>query len=672
VAGLFEAPPRVLKAVEDWAMSVYAGHVLALVEKQIDTKPDDTEKRLAQTQKYLQGLLTEKMDKMDPGDLLRIPAGRNTDVVLKMPLDTEWHGYQDHFQVVTVKKGQRPKFPRSPDDGASKYDPEVVGYYKAEDNWENDRDDFLVSLEEPAMAGNKVEAILRRGLETYSKEVRQNVRQNMNPTRLVELELMRREAKKFTSKSKSYKSKARTTLPIDLSGWKYLDGMSASEVEQKQVEGKFTTFTCTLNFKPHKRRGGQWDSRNLEMQLDLRSGMDRPKTLKDFRKGLQRIRDISRHETIHLGQTALIRVKDLAGWSAGYPSRDLQEEDGSEYIRGKRLPHPRRSVEFYTRLADEVSKFAVEIKSIPLPKRRGFLRRWFDTREFFKANKRHNPDKWQKMVGEFISEIDKQGIYIPSATNVSETADVADTATIGPDAIIQGSPKIEGQAKALGSATIKDSARLSMNAVVKDDAVVGGSAEVTDSAVISGNAQVTGGLIGSNATVSDNAVISGDPKVYGTVYHKGEVSGRAEVGAGATVSGGEVTDRAVLGGRATLYAGLIQGNAQVLDRASVSRNGVVSDNAVVKDSARIEGASVGGDAVISGRAVVSGDAVVIGNTRIEGNARVSGGVWDGQHVTSGYWKEPPQIRAHVVRWGRQGVQRPFEVEQVENHRTLHP
>ena len=61
-AGLFDAPPRVLKAVEDWAQGVYAGHVLALIENLLDTPPDDTEKRLAQTQKYLGGKLTEIED----------------------------------------------------------------------------------------------------------------------------------------------------------------------------------------------------------------------------------------------------------------------------------------------------------------------------------------------------------------------------------------------------------------------------------------------------------------------------------------------------------------------------------------------------------------------------------------------------------------------------------
>lgn len=657
MAGLFDAPPRVLKAVEDWALGVYAGHVLALIEKQIDTPPDDTEKRLAQTQKYLQGELTEKMNNMSPGDLLRIPAGRNTDVVLKLPdlSGTEFeYSYEDHFQFVVVKKGQRAKFPRAPNRDSSKYSEYAVGWDKAEDNWENDSLDFTYSMAEPYKAGNDVEVILQKGLETYSKEVRRNVRQNMDPTRLVELGLMRQEAKKYTSKSKSYKNKARTTLPLDLSGWKYLVGMPASEVEKKQVEKKFTSFTCILNFKPHKRRGGQWSPSDMTMELDLWSGMNRPRTLKDFRKGLQRIRDIARHETIHVGQDALRIVKGLRG-DGGMPSESIQDGFG----RRKRLPHPRRDVEFYTRLADEVSRFTVEIKSIPLPKRRGFLRKWFDTRKFFKVNKKHNPGKWKKMVGEFISEIGKAGVYIPSATNVSETADVAETATIGPDTTIQGSPKVEGQAKVLGAATVKDSARLTQNAVVKDNAVVSGSAIIAQSANISGNAQVTGGIVGGSAKVSGDAkvsggfignkakvsgeaIISGDPRVHGTVYGKGKVTGTAVVEDGATVSGGEITDRAFLGGKATLYTGLIRDEAKVLDKAEIRLDSIVRDFAEVKDYAYVEGATVGGNATISGNAQVYGGAVVAGRSRIEGNARVTGGRWNGEHVTSGFWAEPPK------------------------------
>jgi carbonic anhydrase/acetyltransferase-like protein (isoleucine patch superfamily) len=614
VAGLFEPPPRVVKAIEDWTLSVYAGHVLAYIQNKIDTKPDDTEKRLAQTQKHLRdGHLDKMMDRMRTGDLLRIPAGRNTDVVIKKPdlEDVDFgYSYQGDLQVLTVKRGQRAKFPRIPDEGASKYDPDVVGFSKSEDNWYSDRGDYIRSLEEPAEAANKVEAILRKGLETYSKEVRQNVREKMSPERLVELELMRREAEKFTSKAKAYRAKARTTLPIDLSGWKYLDGMPASEVEQKQAEANFTAFTCVLYFIGHKERGGIWIPSKQELQVDVSN--TRPTTLKAFRNEIQWIRHVARHEGIHLGQTALQIVKDLDPWRAGgYPAFDMQEEKGKgEYVGGKRLPHPRRSVEFYARLPDEVERFAVAIKSIPLPKRRGYMRNWFDTRPFFRENKKHNLSKWKKMVGEFVSEVEKQGIYIPASTSVSETATISESATIGPDTHIEGSPYISGQAEVLGAATVKDNARVRDKAVVKGHAIVGGQGMVLGQATISGSAVVSGAYI-----ISGDAVVKGRASIEGG-------SGRGVTIEGL-VSGGVVKDNArVLG---TVFGGVVEGRA------------IVDSGAAVKGDA-----TVGGSAFIGGRAVVSSDAVVMGNTRIEGSAQVSGGRWDGEHVTSGWWSEPPR------------------------------
>jgi carbonic anhydrase/acetyltransferase-like protein (isoleucine patch superfamily) len=584
-AGLFEPPPRVLKAVVDWATSAYAGHVLARVEKILGNTPDDTEKRRAETQRYLAdngGEIRTQMYKMRPGGrILRIPAGKKTDVVVKLadPSDAE-----PGFQVVEVKKGGRAKFPREPTNYDSpKYDDL---YY-----------DYIYSLMRDDQALDEIKGALARGLMTYPALAQeQNMRTTWgkkDPEYLVELELLRRECMRYTNRAKAYKSQARTTLPIDLMGWKYLDGMSASEIEQRQNETQFTEFSCTLNFVPHKTRGGQWSSRKLAMQLDLWRGMADARTVADFRKGIQRVRDISRHETIHLGQTALKKVKDLGPWRAGYPAFDTHEEKGkSEYIGGKRLPHPRRSVEFYTRLADEVSRFSLEVRRVPLPKRRGFLRNWMKTRKFFVENQR-NPGKWRKMTSEFVSEIEKAGIRIPQMARMSETANVNDTATIGPDTFILGSPKILDNAKVLGSATIKDRAEILDEATVKDNAVVGGFVQVADSAVIKGDAVLTGdGSVAWQATMSDKARLSGSAVVEGSA----QISGSAS----------------------------IEGSARMEGRAHVYGDAVIKDNAVVRGQASVTGGVVGG------------------STIIEGRANVYGGVWDGEHVFDGNWKAPPK------------------------------
>ena len=510
VAGLFEPPPRVLKAVEEWAMGIYAGHILARVEESLSS--------------------------------------------------------------------------------ARRYPPS-------------------------------------------------------RPGALVEMNLLARECKKYTSRAWSYKRYTRTTLPIDLSGWKYLAGMSASEIEQKQVEAGFTDFTCTLFFKTHKDRTGLWTPRTMQMELDLLWGMSEAGTVKEFRKAIQWLRDIARHETIHLGQTALMKMKDLGEWRAGYPSFDMHEEGGdSEIIGGKRIPHPRRSVEFYTRLADEVSEFAVKIKSIPLPKRREYLRRWIDTHESFSENK-GNLSKWKKMVGEFISEIDKQGIYIPSATAVSETATISKGATIEPDTTIQGSPHILDQAKVLGSATVKDSAQVRDKAVVKGYAVVGGSGYVLDQARVSGHATLSGNyIISGDATVINDAVIEGGSgrgvQIQGRVWG-GVVKDNAWVLEGGSVGGGVVKDNArVLG---TIYDGVVEGEAIVGPNARVGDGAVISDSAKIVGSASVSGvvrdtSEIKGDARIYRGVTVQGESVISGNTLLKG------GIWTDVTITGGVWSEMPQTR----------------------------
>ena len=230
VAGLFEPPPRVLKAVTEWALGVYAGHVLAYVERVIDQPPDDSEKRLAQIQRLLKpGVLRTKIEKIKTS--IRIPIGDGFDLGIKVNTDM---GFIDpHYQIVVFRKKERSKFLNYPDEESSKYEEDWSKY-------DEDYEDFHNSLRSIESTIETAEEHLRQGLANYKPTQLKRIRDRFDPKRLVELELLRREAKKYTSKSKSYKTSARTILPIDLSGWKYLDGISTSEVEQKQAEGNFT------------------------------------------------------------------------------------------------------------------------------------------------------------------------------------------------------------------------------------------------------------------------------------------------------------------------------------------------------------------------------------------------------------------------------------------------
>ena len=420
-AGLFEPPPMVLKAVTDWAQSLWAGHALALMDKTLDGPKDDSGGRIRKMEalsdrRAVKDALEKAWDKQR---MIRIPIGVRYDVAVKAPSDEEDFGYARAFYEL-VGKNKRVQFPRMPGEDAR--DSEW-------DDWYGDR----YSLDHIA---DLISTEIAKGLREYANRKESPAsgrRRRHNDQSLVEYSLIRREARKYTSRAKTYKTKATTVIPVDLTGWKYLNEVPArvrrqgygdlnvadwqALVRSRLEAANFTSFKCILWFKAHKRRGGQWSPGRMQMELDLWSSS--VYDLKSFRRGMQRIASIAKHECIHLGQDALRIAKGL-NEDAGLPSRDLREPgmDPSgtrmDSWSSKRIPHPKRDVEFYTRLSDEVLRFKVEVRSVAKPLRRKFFKDWLDRRDFFTANKR-NQGKWQKAVSEFWAALGREGIEIPSA-----------------------------------------------------------------------------------------------------------------------------------------------------------------------------------------------------------------------------------------------------------------
>ena len=403
-AGLFEPPPMVLEAVTDWAQSMWASHALALMNKTLDAPKDDSGVRIRKMEALSdRGALSRKLKQAwEKYVSIRIPISPTYDVAVKRPDDDD-DPHSPSFFYEVIRKNQRVKFPRMPGEHARNSE---------WDDWYGERFplDHLMGIIGEGIA---------KGLSEYTaKEAPGSRRRFLDPKHLVELSLVRREAQKYTSRAKSYKTKAATVIPIDLTGWKYLNEVPASEgdlnvadwralVKARLEAANFTSFKCLLWFKSHKRRGGQWYPGKMQMELDLWSSS--VYDLKSFKTGIRRIESIAKHECIHLGQDALRIAKGL-NEDAGLPSRGLREQGVNpsgtniDSWSNRRLPHPQRDVEFYTRLSDEVLAFSHKIRSIEMAQRRTFLRNWMDTHKFFTANK-GNQDKWQKLVGEFVCRL---------------------------------------------------------------------------------------------------------------------------------------------------------------------------------------------------------------------------------------------------------------------------
>lgn len=103
---------------------------------------------------------------------------------------------------------------------------------------------------------------------------------------------------------------------------------------------------------------------------------------------------------------------------------------------------------------------------------------------------------------------------------VAETATVADSVYVGPDAMVTGWANVSG------NAVIKDYAVVTGSASVSGNAVIGGHAVIAENAAVKDNA-----IVGDYAGVMGNAVISENGRVLesGLVYNDYQVSGNATV-----------------------------------------------------------------------------------------------------------------------------------------------
>lgn len=149
--------------------------------------------------------------------------------------------------------------------------------------------------------------------------------------------------------------------------------------------------------------------------------------------------------------------------------------------------------------------------------------------------------------------------------------------------------KGRGHAHPNGGGWVADSAS------VADSVYVGPDAMVLDSANVSGNVRITDqAIVAGSATVKDNAVISGHAIVDGggMVYDNGWKMGSVTVSGNAVIS-----DSAVVSGLCT-----ISGNAQILQKAYLTENITVRDHAAVKGMSYCYGTSD-----YSGQAILDGD-----------------------------------------------------------------
>ena len=233
-AGIFEAPPAMLKAVEEWMLGAYAGHVLAAVDARLEGATNATRSLVDARREMMsiRGNLARDVGKLDTfGAVLRLPVVRPK----VTSLERTWVGIRTSPDV--YRKAGMNTMPWDtkvgdpiPKDGTPLY--EVTQSAKR-----------IVFSGYPLITDP--DKVLRWAYDVYDRaiglldlriEQLAGKSTGATDTSIVELHLVRRECLKYTTKAKRYTTKASTTFPVDLTGWKYLRGSPLVNKVNKKID----------------------------------------------------------------------------------------------------------------------------------------------------------------------------------------------------------------------------------------------------------------------------------------------------------------------------------------------------------------------------------------------------------------------------------------------------
>ena len=219
--GIFQGPPRLETAIRTWMHSLYAGHVLAITEARLAEARDEmgpVKKAIAEI-KAVEAKFEKDINALVGGEQVRwsIPKVR---------------GARVYPQVLAVKNTN------APPDSTIKWttsSPYQVGVGERNVSYR---------LSIPTDLGDtilKVYRIIRQArMDAYETLMRyKDMPTEAFPEKtLVDLSMLRKECLKYTTKAKSYSSKAERDFKVDLEGWRYLDRWLAESNLRREKKNK--------------------------------------------------------------------------------------------------------------------------------------------------------------------------------------------------------------------------------------------------------------------------------------------------------------------------------------------------------------------------------------------------------------------------------------------------
>lgn len=267
-------------------------------------------------------------------------------------------------------------------------------------------------------------------------EVRENASmgREVSTTSPEEIKALIQALRRYTTAPSLTKTSLSTSIPYNLSGWKYTANIPQAEAVRKLKDhwGK-PGLDLTMLFKRLQGRAGGWrpESGRLDVVIPYREVV----TVKDLGAAIETLTQSLEHEMIHFGQTAMQIVTD-ASEVRGLPSRKVRDPQydpdgvipstrGTPLGERLRQQHSLQDVEFYTNLNNEVRKFTELVWTgvIPQDRIREAIAIWtnekngsfdgkFRAADSFRHLKSYQKDKWRIAVREFVKALRQRGVQV--------------------------------------------------------------------------------------------------------------------------------------------------------------------------------------------------------------------------------------------------------------------
>lgn len=243
---------------------------------------------------------------------------------------------------------------------------------------------------------------------------RKRFRQN-----LVTRALLIKYLRSLGAKPKARKVRVQTNFPLDLSGWRYLQDVPDLEAFWANLRAKgLDSIRVHLAFQRRAIQDastgtawlGYWDDKKGLLAVAVSSAsLD----VDSFKKTLDDMREVLRHELAHMAQTVLMVGKGLRE-DAGLPGREIRDPEANP--EGKRLrdrtwsPHEYRDAEFYTNLLSQIAEFKRD-HSPTDPGLMGKAQKWVRSRYYDMV--RTDPRRAGKAMAEFLKSIEEWSSVAP-------------------------------------------------------------------------------------------------------------------------------------------------------------------------------------------------------------------------------------------------------------------